>query len=85
MNIEKELYDEIVRLLKKDYTPLVVKEPEQPVLVTSEKMVTILNDLIDKIIEQEEIIYDLQERIEDRERDIEDNYKRIPVSTQVRG
>ena len=84
MNIEKELYDEIVRFLKKDYTPLVAKEPEQPVLVTSEKMVMILNDLIDKIIEQEEIIYDLQGKIEDREKDIADNYKRIPVSKQVR-
>lgn len=84
MNIEKELYDEIVRLLKKDYTPLVAKEPEQPVLVTSGKMVTILNDLINKIIEQEGIIYDLESKIEDRERDIADNYKRVPVSKQVR-
>lgn len=91
MKIESELYSEITEQTKKDYSPIVEKEPENPVLVTSNNIEKMLEDLLkvieykNAIIEEQEYkIEHLEDKIKDIEKDIEDNFKRIPISQQVR-
>ena len=91
MNIEKELYDEITEITKKDYSPIIQKDADEPVLVTSDKLAVMLEDLLkvidyknDEIEEANYKIENLNKKMKDLEQDVADNFRRIPIGSQVR-
>ena len=76
MKLERELYDKIEDLTDTKYNGIFEDEPENPVLVFGSDIESMLENLILEIDR-------LQEKIEDREKDIEENYERKSVSSQV--
>lgn len=76
MKIDISLYDRVSELTNTEYKGIFAKEPDEPVLVFSDDIESMLENLILEIDR-------LNEKIEDREKDIEENYERKSVASQV--
>ncbi len=73
MKISKELYEKISDATFTDYEPLEIINNEDGLYIETEKIESMLEDLLYEIDSRQEIIEDL-------EQDIEDNYK--PITKQ---
>lgn len=77
MNIYKDVYEKIEELTKTDYNGQYSKDSDDEyVLVFSDEIEGMLEDLLS-------LIDNLKEEIKDIEEDRDENYKPIPVSEQV--
>lgn len=78
MKIDKELYEKVKKITLTDYEAQYTKDPD-------DDFVWILNeDTINSMLD--DLLYELdcqQEKYDDLKQDLEDNYKRIPISEQV--
>ena len=78
MKIYKDLYERIKKITLTDYEAQYTKDPDDDyVWILSE---SVMNDILDNLV------YELDHQIEmyeDLKQDIEDNYRKIPVSEQV--
>lgn len=78
MKIYKDLYERIKKITLTDYKAEYTKDPDDDyVWILSE---SVMNDILDNLV------YELDHQIEmyeDLKQDIEDNYRKIPVSEQV--
>lgn len=76
MKLSRDIYERVEQLTNTEYNGSFYKEPEEPVLVFDDDIESMLENLILEIDR-------LNEKIEDREKEIAENYERIPVSKQV--
>ena len=77
MRINQDVYERICKITFTDYEALYDKDPDvETVIVFEEAINSMLEDLICEIDR-------LEEKYEDLQQDLQDNYKRIPASEQV--
>lgn len=76
MNIDLDLFIDVQGITCTSYDNLAVLEDKEQVLITSDTVENMLEDLICEIER-------LHEQIEDMEQDIKENYKRVPAAEQV--
>ena len=77
MKLDKELYEKISKLTGTDYEALYTKNPDDEfIFIFNDSIENMLQDLLSEIDR-------LEEKIEDMDQDIEDNYRPIPVAEQV--
>lgn len=76
MRIDYDLLTEVEEELNTKYEQINMKEEDKTVLLTSDEIENMINDLLIRIVELKTII-------EDIENDKEENYKRIAICDQV--
>ena len=74
MRIDRDLFERVEEITNTTYKKVDNKEPEEPVYALE------IESMIENLIAK---IDNLEEQIEDREKDIAENYRRIPINEQV--
>lgn len=76
MNIDLDTYLRVQEITCTEYDNLAILKEKEQALIDSGTVESMIEDLITEIDR-------LEEKIEDMEQDIQDNYKRVPVAEQV--